>query len=431
MSNSYDAIVIGAGIIGSGIALALARGGRKVLALDKNPAAGYGSTSSSSAIIRTFYSTRASCALAWEGLHVWRHWQDFLEADDDEVITRLFPCTALVTRNDEADGMETILSHHDALGIPYEILSTADLKTHWPALDLASYTPPRRPEDEEFGTPSGKKLDGAIMFPMGGYVPDPQLAARNMQNAAERHGATFRFGVRVSGIQSTGDRVSGVSLETGELITAPIIVNAAGPYSNQINRMAGVLEDMNLTTRPLRQEVCHLPGPDGFTNQLIMCDADTGAYWRTELSGSLLVGGMEPECDPLEWVDDPDDFERNPTELWTAHVYRAALRLPSLGIPNQASGLADLYDVTEDWTPIYDISCLPGFYLAVGTSGNQFKNGPVAGELMAALINWQEAGHDHDKNPCSITLNRTGETLDLSAFSRRRTPNTSSDNVLG
>ena len=28
-------------------------------------------------------------------------------------------------------------------------------------------------------------------------------------------------------------------------------------------------------------------------------------------------------------------------------------------------------DVSDDWIPIYDQSSLPGYYMAIGTSGNQ------------------------------------------------------------
>ena len=43
-------------------------------------------------------------------------------------------------------------------------------------------------------------------------------------------------------------------------------------------------------------------------------------------------------------------------------VYRAALRMPTLPLPDAAStqGVVACYDVTEDWTPIYDKSSLPG-----------------------------------------------------------------------
>ena len=43
--------------------------------------------------------------------------------------------------------------------------------------------------------------------------------------------------------------------------------------------------------------------------------------------------------------------------------------------PNQHAGLVDLYDVSDDWIPIYDKSDLKGYYQAIGTSGNQFKTG--------------------------------------------------------
>ena len=46
-------------------------------------------------------------------------------------------------------------------------------------------------------------------------------------------------------------------------------------------------------------------------------------------------------------------------------------------------GIVDLYDVSDDWLPIYDRSAIDCFYMACGTSGNQFKNAPVVGELMS------------------------------------------------
>jgi sarcosine oxidase subunit beta len=92
----------------------------------------------------------------------------------------------------------------------------------------------------------------------------------------------------------------------------------------------------------------------------------------------------------------------------------------------------DLYDVADDWIPIYDKSCVPGYYMAIGTSGNQFKNAPVAGALMAELIASCEAGHDHDAEPLQFRLEHTNRSIDLGFYSRRRTINEeSSFSVLG
>ncbi len=52
--ETYDAIIIGAGVIGAAIAFELAKLGWRTLNVDKGPDAGSGSTSSSSAIIRTY-----------------------------------------------------------------------------------------------------------------------------------------------------------------------------------------------------------------------------------------------------------------------------------------------------------------------------------------------------------------------------------------
>ena len=104
---------------------------------------------------------------------------------------------------------------------------------------------------------------------------------------------------------------------------------------------------------------------------------------------------------------------------------------PELAVPNRPSGVVGVYDVADDWSPIYDRTDLPGFYVAIGTSGNQFKNAPVVGQLMATLISEVEAGADHDTNPVTFVTPRAGLKIDLAAFSRRRPRNNTTGTVLG
>jgi glycine/D-amino acid oxidase-like deaminating enzyme len=118
--------------------------------------------------------------------------------------------------------------------------------------------------------------------------------------------------------------------------------------------------------------------------------------------------------------------------LYEAQTTRAARRVTTLRVPNQPTGVVGIYDVADDWTPIYDKTDAPGFYVAIGTSGNQFKNAPIVGQFMATLIDAVENGHDHDADPVSFTCQYTGRAIDLSAFSRRRPPNAAtSGTVLG
>ena len=69
-----------------------------------------------------------------------------------------------------------------------------------------------------------------------------------------------------------------------------------------------------------------------------------------------------------------------------------------------------LYDVSNDWIPIYDRTEIEGYYLAIGTSGNQFKNAPVVGDLMTSVI---LRGADHDREPAELALPALGRRVSL------------------
>ncbi|MYJ94192.1 MAG: FAD-binding oxidoreductase, partial [Proteobacteria bacterium] len=231
----------------------------------------------------------------------------------------------------------------------------------------------------------------------------------------------------VTDIVRSAGRVRGVKLENGEELPAPIVVNAAGPYSFLVNRMAGVEDGMSIKTRALRREVHHLPSPKEYPFDqygIIASDTNIGIYLKPESGNKVSVGSADPVCDEKTWIEDPDNFDRNISELqWRTQVFRLSKRIPSIPIPNSGAGVVDLYDVTDDWTPIYDKSDLDGFYLAVGTSGHQFKNAGAVGALMAELIDACEGGHDQDAAPLEVTGRYTKQTIDTGAFSRRRSLN--------
>jgi sarcosine oxidase subunit beta len=422
LSARPDAVIIGAGVIGAALALELSRRGYRTLNVDRNSAAGHGSTSSSSACVRAHYSSREGVTMAYEGFSYWQQWSDYVGIETGPDLARFVNRGTVLLKSDNGQYRRSLV-HYDAIGVEYEDWDAQACAEQMPWLDLHRYWPPSRPDDDAFWQDSEIELDGAIFTPGSGYVNDPMLAARNLADAAQRAGGEFRLRRTVTDIVRNG-RVQGVVLDDGERIDAPIVVNVAGPHSAAVNRMAGLDGDTNITTRPMRHEVFVVPAPadlalteQGFT----VSDGDLGIYFRPETGGAILVGSEDPPCDPLEWVDGPDEFERRVSRKnWEAQVYRLARRIPSLQVPTEMRGLADLYDVTDDWMPIYDRSSLPGFYLAIGTSGNQFKNAPVAGYAMAELIDRCENGHDHDSDPLQVTLPHTGLPLNLGFFARNR-----------
>ncbi len=434
---SYDAIIIGTGVIGSGVALELARRGLKTLSVDKLPTAGYGSTSSSSAVVRFTYSTAAGVAMSYEGMKYWRDWENHIGDIGDQPLIDYVESPMLL--NKEPGGhWEKVVPHLDALGIPYENLSFEETEAEFPILDLRMFGPPVTIDDMDapfWGEPTAKH-DGVILTRESGYISDPQLSALNLATACEVAGGEFLYNTEVTAINRADGRVSGVELDGETTVEAPIVVNVGGPHARILCQMAGVFESMGRCSRALRREVYIVPAPEGVdydTEGVSMGDSDTGVYFRPERGNNILIGNAEPECDELEWVEDPDNYnEQLSDDGFQLHAMRLARRVRNAPIPGKKSGLVSLYDASPDWLPIYDRTDLDGFYVAMGSSGNQFKNAAVAGHCMAELITAIEAGHDHDNDPLVVTGKYTGFPMDMGTFTRNRVvPEDTHMNVFG
>lgn len=426
------ALVVGAGIVGGAIALELARRGVDVTVIERGPSAGCGSTSSSSAVVRFSYTTPTGVAMSWEGSHYWRRWDAQVGSFDESGLAAFRRCGMVVFDSEGSTTAGDIARLWSAVGVPHQWWDRDELARRLPYLDLGLYGPPARPDDPAFWADAHGAYCGALYCPEAGYVSDPQLAAHNLQRAAEAAGARFVFGTAVAYVAREGDHVTGVRMVDGSFHPATIVVNAAGPYSARLNRMAGVTSAVS--TAALRQEVHLVPGPDGFdpdNNAILAADEDLGFYFRPDVGANVLLGGIEAACDPMDWVE-PDEFDRTlDIDQWRTQTLRAARRMPGLGIPHQPRGLVDCYDVSDDWLPILDRSDLGGYYMAIGTSGNQFKNAPLIGHLMAELIVAVEAGHDHDRDPVEVTGVHTGCVIKLGEFSRNRSTGAARHSVLG
>jgi len=448
------AVVIGAGVIGSSIALQLKRLGHDVTVVERNSAAGMGSTSASSAVVRFNYSTFDAVALSWESYFLWKEFKELIDG------TNSYSSKPLSNSQEHYAHLEDrgyvmldvpVLSNDktmalfDRAGIPYEIWDSNTLKTRMVGIDAGRYWPNKPVKSDEFFNEASEEL-GAIFSKHGGYVSDPLLAAQNFAAAAKREGVNFKFRKAVVGIEKKNGRVSGVKLsdfdsqskkvlDTGsEVINADVVVNVAGPWSTLINQMAGAGSDFTMELKPLRAEVHQISTPKDILPGPIMGDLDLGTYVRSGPGGITLVGGTEPECDELEWVEPDKVDEVNMTrtvEVFESQTYRFARRFPAAQIPSSPVGVVGVYDVSSDWTPIYDKTDVPGFYVAIGTSGNQFKNAPGAGLIMAHLINQVEKGADHDNQAVVYQCTKSKSAINLGTFSRKRARNLTSGTVMG
>ncbi len=436
MSQNYDVIIIGSGVIGTATAYELSKLNYKTLNLDINGDAGHGSTSGSCAIIRVHYSTLEGTAIAWESYHYWKNWIDYLNVKDERGFANFLETGCLVMKTKSNNFLKKHKEICNELKIPFEEWNKDKILENLPQYSLKSFAPAKRPNDPFFGIPSEKNIDGGVFFPTAGYVNDPALSAHNLQRASEANGAKFKFNSKVIEILKNNGKVSGIKLSDNTKIYAPVVINVAGPASSSINKMAEVIDDMKISTKALKQEVIHLPLPKNYAGKkgkFVISDSDISLYSRPELDNYLLVGSEDPPCDPNIWIDDVNDLNwKVPSEQSRIQAMRMAQRLTNLGIPNKPKSIVDLYDVSDDWIPIYDKSSLPGFFMACGTSGNQYKNAPVAGKIMSQLVDGYYNNIDHDLKPMSLQFEYTNYKMDISFFSRKRKINDeSSFSVLG
>lgn len=418
---SAGAIVVGAGVMGCAIALELQRAGIDTVVVDSRGGPGLGSTSASSAIIRYQYRNFPETALAWESGARWKEWGRYLGVDDPAGMARLIYSGALVLEGPGYD-VDLMVGHMRQLGIEVDEISGAQIAERFPGIDPTHFGPPTLPEDDRFWADGEGELR-AFHVKDCGHMDDPQLAAHNLAHAAEVNGARFLYRAEVVEVLRDDTRVLGVRLADGRELAAPRVINAAGPWSAELNRLADVLGDFETSTRPMEQEVISVPAPANFTleNGVCVTDADFATYFRPHAGNTIIVGGMEPDCDPLVWLDSPEDaIEKVSQATWELQSLRLARRVPDVTPPGRPSGIVGIYDVTEDWIPIYDRTMLDGFYVAIGTSGHGFKQAPYVGELITTLIQRIEAGHDHDAEPLVLTGSWTGAPIDLAHFSRRR-----------
>jgi len=135
---------------------------------------------------------------------------------------------------------------------------------------------------------------------------------------------------------------------------------------------------------------------------------------------------------PLEWIDSPDDS--NPAVTATSYANqstRAARRLSTLRVPSRPKGVAGVYDVAQDWTPIYD---RPNWRVLRGDGYERqsVQERATRWSILGDADRTRRGGDDHDSEPLRYVGEHTGNVINLGAFSRQRAINASSaGNVVG
>ena len=177
-------------------------------------------------------------------------------------------------------------------GLPLELISADEAKELFPLM-------------------STDGVLGAALLPTDGYL-DPSQLTFALADGARRSGAEIFTNTRVTGIDSDRGRVTRVRTERGD-IEAEVVVIAAGMFSAEIGRMAGVripvvpMSHEYLVTQPFRERDPDNPLPT-------LRDPDLLIYFREE-GGGLVMGGYERHSAPAFLTNGEGDFEAIPFDF--------------------------------------------------------------------------------------------------------------------
>ena len=403
MARSSDIIIIGAGIIGLCSALQLSRSvSASITVLDQGAAAGSGSSGASSAICRHLYTYDEMIRLARDGIEAYRQWPEFLGLSTPRA--KLANIGVLWIGDQAASTNADRLRRH---GIAASLLTAEDLRERFPALSPCGLAP-----DFETGEDHQCVPAEYFLFEDGGGYMDAQGALDDLTEVLRKRGVRIEFKQRVERIETDGERVRGVALDSGEVIESPQVLNASGPWCNRLLAPLGLAEDWPL--EPTRIQVLHLPRPAELAGPLPVCgDFTSGVYFRPQGDSQLIVGSTLDE-DEREHIEDPDTFDPLPDETFRqVKLHALHHRLPALPYRRRPGGYCGLYTINRaDMHPVIGRTPVDGFFVANGFSGHGFKLGPAIGALVARTMGGGGSAFDSRVHPDFLAWGRPPLHLD-------------------
>jgi glycerol-3-phosphate dehydrogenase len=259
-----EVAVVGAGVVGSAVALALARRSVPVVLLEAESRPGLGASGTNSGIVHTGFDSPPG----------------ELETD-------------LILRS--AELREELI---DPLGVPLlrcGALLRPPSGSDRPAVSALEENARRN------GVPVSLRDDGALEVP-GEAVTDPVAYTLSLAGAAERHGAALRTGFRVASVSSSAGAFT-LQEPGGGSVACRTLVNCAGLYADEVARLAG---DDSFEIYPRKGEFLVFEPPAGEGLECVLLPLPTkrtkGVLVFPTLDGKVAAGPTAvDQADKRDW----------------------------------------------------------------------------------------------------------------------------------
>lgn len=353
MTQTADAIIVGAGVQGASLAFHLAERGMRPLVLERATVAA-GATGRSSGLVRMHYDVEAEARLAWRSHAYFCDWEQRVGGDSGFTVVGFLQ----MVPPDEVPALRANTAMQQRIGIRTDLVDADEVRRILPGIEIG---------DDQV----------AAFEPSSGYA-DPTQTTSSLLTAAVAHGARLIQGCTVTGVRTDGGRVVGVDTSRGPF-DAPIVVDVAGAWAGRLAASVG----LDLPLEVWRHDVAYVQRPPDVARHVAFIDFENAFYCRPEgesLSLVALEDGNPITTDPDAPVDAaaPGFIEKA--------AERVVRRLPEFARAGLHSAHSGQDGITPDQHPIIGPAGPDGFWLHCGFSGTGFKTAPAMGASLAQLI---------------------------------------------
>ena len=362
----WDAIIIGAGIIGLSLAIELNRRGLQVLVVDKGEPGREASSAAGGMLADSLLETPPALRdLATASARMYPEFVHELE-DESRIKIDLRANGALVFLE-----AATLDSHRDSAAARLEDSYTLPQ----PLLEL-------EPALDVFGKVS--KL--TALFLRERSVDPRQLTAAAIA-AAKHRGIDFSSGDRVLAVKIADGKVAGVQTNKTKF-SGGMVVNCAGAWAGQIGRDESVGTGappvqaeqssagfFTVPTRPVKGQMLCVTMPEKELVRHVIRTPDVYLIPRSD--GRMLIGATQEEA----------GFDKQTVPETIQKLRQAALDVvPKLAYARILEAWAGLRPGTPDALPILGATATPGYFVATGHFRDGILFAPITARVMGQVI---------------------------------------------
>ncbi len=361
--SHYDVLIIGGAMIGSSAAWWTARNpdfqGR-ILVVERDLTYANAATTHTNSCIRQQFGSEINIKISQFGVEFIQNFGNFMaDPDTPRIHLHDFGYLYLADTPDFADVLVDNQKTQSRLGAGTRIMTPDQIAADYPFYNLDGILlGSHNPLNEGY-------FDGGTMFDWF-RKKAKSLGVEYVQNEVTR-------------IARAGDKVTGVTLASGETIGADIIVNASGTRGAKTAAMAR----LQIPIEPRRRYTFIFDAADPLHRDLPLTIDPSGVHMRSD--GRYYMAGCPPDDDPAV---DPDDFTMDHA-IWQDKVWPAiAARVPAF----------ERVKLINSWVGHYDYNTLDqnaivgphpevtNFLFANGFSGHGLQQSPAIGRGLSELI---------------------------------------------